>query len=103
MTIQKNAESALHTHLSIEARKFTGHDTRHSVGQMLIHELTTSRVSILPFTVDPLGGLGPFATAFLFFRNTPTPSVSTLSPTAKAAYDLASSTSKVTAMKADTH
>jgi hypothetical protein len=98
----KNAESALLTHLSIEARKFTEHDTHNSACQMLIHEVTPSRIAIIPFTIDPLGGLGPFDTAILF-RATQTPSVPTLSPTAKAAHSLASGSSKISALltKAD--
>ncbi len=54
---------------------------------MLIHELTSSHIGIIPFTISPLGGLGPSPTAFLF-RATPTPSVPILSPTAKAARQL---------------
>jgi hypothetical protein len=56
---------------------------------MLIHELTTSKISLLPFTIDPHGGLGPFATSFLF-RATPTPKLPHLCPTAHAAHTLAS-------------
>ncbi len=76
----KDAVSALHCFILFEASKFSGWDTKHCVGQMLIHELTW-QVSILPFTIYPLGGLGPLATSFLFW-NTPTPSLPTLSPIA---------------------
>ncbi len=78
-----NAESVLHTQISIEAQKFTGHDTRY-IGQLLIHELISSRITILPFTIDPLGSLGPFVTAFLF-RTTQTHIVPTLLPSTKKA------------------
>ena len=68
----KNADSALQTHIHAEGMKFTGRDTRHTVGQVLIHELTSHNIALIPFTVDPLGGLGPFATSLLF-RPLPTP------------------------------
>ena len=98
----KNADSALHNHLTVEAAKFLGRDTKHCIGQMLIHELTSTGTSILPFSIDPLGGLGPFAISLLF-RSTPTPAASFLTSTAKAAYTLASGPSKVSGMlsKAD--
>ena len=98
----KNAASALHNHLSVEASKFLGRDTKHCIGQMLIHELTSHGTSILPFSIDPFCGLGPFATSLLFC-STPTPASPSLPPTASTAHALASSSSKVFAMlpKAD--
>ncbi len=41
----KKAESAPQTHLSIE-----GHDTKHTVGQMLVHKLSSAA---LPFSPSP--------------------------------------------------
>ena len=74
----------------------------HCIGQMLIHKLTSAGTSILPFSVDPFGGLGPFATSLLF-RSTPTPAALSLSPTASSAHAFACSPFKVCAMlpKAD--
>ncbi len=58
----------------------------------------------IAFTIDPLGGLGPFATSFLF-QPIPTPTLTFLSSTAKAAHTLAAGPSRVTAIlaHADSH
>jgi hypothetical protein len=85
----KNAVSALNSHITAETKKFSGRDTKNTVGQVLIHNLTSQAIAISPFTLDPLGGLGPFATSLLF-RSLPTPPAPTLSVTAKAAHTLSS-------------
>ncbi len=95
----KNAVSALQSHITAEAKKFTNCNTKHTVGQVLIHELTSQAIAILPFTIDPHGGLGPFATSLLF-RLLPTTSAPTLPPAAQAAYKLSSRPSCVSAILA---
>ena len=43
-------------------------------GEMVIRALNDTDTVLLPFIVDPFGGLGPIATAFLFgLRPNPLP------------------------------
>ena len=35
-------------------------------GEIVIHVLNDNETVLLPFIVDPFGGLGPIVTAFLF-------------------------------------
>ena len=58
-------------------------------GEMVIHALNNTDTVLLPFIVDPFGGLGPIATAFLFgLRPNPLPpQLIFSSATSQRAYD----------------
>lgn len=65
-----HTESVSYRHRLTERRKFHGHDTRSSgrvtSGQFVIEECNNNNIVLIPFTVDPYGGLGFFARSFLF-------------------------------------
>jgi len=63
-------------------------------GEMIIRALTDSGTLLVPFIVDPFGGLGPIANRFLFgLRPNPAPTPLTFgSPTSQTAHDNVTST-----------
>ena len=64
-------------------------------GEMVIHALNDTDTVLLPFIVDPFGGLGPIVTAFLFGLRLkpPPPRLIFLSATSQMAYNNAVSKS----------
>ena len=80
--------------------EFSGWDTKHVIGKMLIHKLTPNGIALLPSQlIHWAGGLQPFATSFLF-RPSPTTALTSLFSKAKAAHTLAAGPSRVTAILA---
>jgi hypothetical protein len=70
-------------------------------GELVIRALNDTNVVFLPFAVDPLGGLGPIASNFLFgIKPDPEPPPLTFpdNPTAQTAYDNATSTASPVAV-----
>ena len=57
-----------HHHQKVEQKKFCGPSVNMEStfvnGEMVIHVLNDTGTVLLPFIVDPFGGLGPIATAF---------------------------------------
>jgi hypothetical protein len=56
----------LRTHLASIREKLQGRTTTASSAEAVIQALNTNHIALIPFTVDHLGGLGPFAIALLF-------------------------------------
>lgn len=94
-------------HQSVERKKFRGPSVgrSHVNGEEVIRALNDSNVVLIPFTVDPHGGLGPFANR-LYFGLRPRPAPPPLrfeSQTSQIAYNNARSASSPIALlpKAD--
>ena len=66
--VSLTAVPATHWHNEKAKSKFRGTHTDYSSVDAIAH-LTASRIQLLPFTIDPLGGLGHFAHRFLFGSN----------------------------------
>jgi hypothetical protein len=54
------------THLASIYSKFQGRTTTASSAENVIQSINANHIALIPFTVDHLGGLGPFAAALLF-------------------------------------
>jgi hypothetical protein len=63
------AASAINHHQQYERKKFGGRsintDNSYVLGEQVISALNNSSTILLPFTVDPHGGIGPLASRFL--------------------------------------
>jgi hypothetical protein len=80
--------SITRTHLASIHSKLQGRTSSSSQGDEVISALSSQRTALIPFTVDHLGGLGPFAVAFLFHPcDSP---VTALPPTPVASYNFTS-------------
>jgi hypothetical protein len=70
------AASTINHHWQYERKKFGGHsintDDSYVLGEEAIAALNNSSTILLPFTIDPHGGIGPLASHFLF-GSTPAP------------------------------
>lgn len=64
-SVPLNAVPATYWHNEKAKNKFRGNHTDYTSPDTIAH-LTAARTQLLPFTVDPLGGLGYFAHRFLF-------------------------------------
>ncbi len=71
------AVAACRQHLTVERLKFNGRDVRSHgtliTGQYKIDACNHHRILLIPFSVDPLGGLGPLAHSFLYHSAYPGP------------------------------
>lgn len=56
----------MRTHLASIRSKFQGRTTTASSAEAVIQSLNAHHIALIPFTVDHLGGLGPFAATLLF-------------------------------------
>lgn len=96
---QNNTVTVTHHYQRAEREKFKGPTVNTAStyinGEMVIRALNESNTVLLPFIVDPFGGLGPIANAFLFgLRPDPKlPRLTFTSSTSQTAYDHATSTS----------
>lgn len=67
--VHEGAHSVIAHHQQHERKKFTGRNVNtnssYTVGEQVIAALNASNTALTPFTVDPLGGLGPLASRFL--------------------------------------
>ena len=97
LPVLSDGDSSIYTasvtkhHLKAERDKFRGRDITASgvMGENIIRALNASNTVLLPFSVDPLGGLGPSATWFLAGMQPASdlPTLTFQSPTAQQAYN----------------
>jgi hypothetical protein len=100
----------LRTHLASIRAKLHGRTTTASTAEAVIQALNTHHIALIPFTVDHLGGLGPFTITLLFDLKTspltlppPTPlsAYNFNHPLAETAHDTALASSLHVASHAD--